>query len=853
MKHLTLLFCLITSIAAAQTGEVMVSYESLDSARAAEQQRFDARHEEIMKQTASPQRDAQLREEILRHQGEAKRLSMETRATRQQVVADLKQKWQKVEAGWNAELTRHNDSLTRINSMPEGPAKQAAIQAENTTHRNTSKQLAAERHIVHEGVMKQANRDVMGGASAASNELKQTAGTKITDPNHRGMNGDFDGGGGYRTTEKAAKILNEIGVKGPPEPVKSKGAREIGAKGPLETVKSKPSSVRFEAGVLETSADFGMTVNAAPGTDRVGSAGHQAQVKMGAANGETYVSETGGAMRAGPLKDHVATMDHAKKAMHGLDKPPGEIVGASSDGQAMAKGTLKAANQAKLSPEAVESIARQHGIKNPENVLDRLAELKTGRSPIANADEAAKLQKVSRDILRTSIAQTEKAAAAEVVNRQKSIEMLEKNGLREQSQRLRSEVADYNAKAKATSEPVRGLNEPSTGSKVISRAGFLLGAYGIYEGYQKAKEEMDAKKSAEPKGVMGWTKEKAELAAKTFWHGLGFGGMQEIGTQAGKEAFEQYKKDVEAGKVSPNDWKPYLEMKAKAVLGGLFGGVKAITYDAAKQSGTNLGNAIGEGVGAAKGLFDAIKTVRAEQKTNEKRAKEIHDKLLQKGASPIGAQRAADGVLKGDFTEAKRLNKVLEGKQAAKLAAAETEERTRSYRDRKKLAAKKEAAKQETKAREGSTATEMNLRDTVIAKLKAKGLPANAGLVDNLVRVLEREGLPALEAAIAEMGSMQGNFSGTLAGGGNLRITVTGTKVTGSFTNAGAGGGFASAKLSGDVELTSGTISMSLKGSATADNQTVNFSATFSGSFTGNGYKGSSRGMGRTLPWTVNR
>ena len=836
MKQLTLLFCLITSIAAAQTGELMVSYESLDAARAAEQQRFEVRHEEIMKQTAGPQRDAQLREEVLRHQGEAKRLSMETRATRQQVVADLKQKWQKVEAGWNAEVQRHKDSLTRIESMPEGPAKQAAIQAENNAHRNTSKQLAADRHVVHEGVMKQANRDVMGGATATSNELKQTAGTKINDPNHRGMNGDFDGGGGYRTTEKAAKILNEIGVKGPPDPKTG-----------------KPTQVRVKAGVLETPGEFGMTVNAAPGTDRVGSAGHQAQVKMGAANGETYVSETGGAMRSGPLKDHVATMDHAKKAMHGLEKPPGQIVGPSADGQAMAKGTLKAANQAKLSPEAVESIARQHGIKNPENVLDRLAEIKTGRAPIANADEAAKLQKVSRDVLRTSIAQTEKSAAAEVVNRQKNIEMLEKNGLREQSQRLRSEVADYNAKAKATSEPVRGLNEPSTGRKVISRAGFLLGAYGIYEGYQKAKEEMDAKKSAEPKGVMGWTKEKAELAAKTFWHGLGFGGMQEIGTQAGKDAFDQYKKDVEAGKVSPNDWKPYLEMKAKAVLGGLFGGAKAITYDAAKQSGTNLGNAIGEGVGAAKGLFDALKTVRAEQKTNEERAKEIHDKLLQKGASPIGAQRAADGVLKGDFTEAKRLKKVLEGKQATKLAAAETEQRTRSYRDRKKLAAKKEAAKQETKAREGSTATEMNLRDTVIAKLKAKGLPANAGLVDNLVRVLERDGLPALEAAIAEMGSMQGNFSGTLAGGGNLRITVTGTKVTGSFTNAGAGGGFASAKLSGDVELTSGTISMSLKGSATADNQTVSFSATFSGSFSGNGYKGSSRGMGRTLPWTVSR
>ncbi len=840
MKHLALMFCLLAGLAPAQTGEVMVSYESLDAARAAEQQRFDSRHEEIMKQAASPQRDAQLREEILRHQGEAKRLSMETRATRQQVVADLKQQWQKVESGWNTEVTRHESSLKRIEAMPEGPAKQAAIQAENTTHRTTSKQLAAERHVVHEGVMKQANRDVMGGASATSNELKQTAGTKITDPNHRGMNGDFDGGGGYRTTEKAAKILNEIGVKGPPDPVTG-----------------KPAPVRVKAGVLETSGEFGMTVNAAPGTDRVGSAGHQAQVKMGAAHGETYVSETGGAMRNGPLKDHVATMDHAKKAMHGLEKAPEKIIGPSADGQAMAKGTLKAANQAGLSPEAVEGIARQHGIKNPENVLDRLAEIKTGRAPIANADEAAKLQKVSRDILRTSISQTEKAAAAEVVNRQKSIEMLEKNGLRDQAQRLRTEVADYNAKSKATTEPVRGLNEPvSAPRKWISGAGTILGIYGIYEGYQKAKEEMDAKKSAEPKGVMGWTKEKAELAAKTFWHGLGFGSMHEIGTQAGKDAFEQYKKDVEAGKVSPNDWKPYLEMKGKAVLGGLFGGVKAITYDAAKQSGTNLGNAIGEGAGAAKGLFDALKSARNEQKTNEERAKEIHDKLLQKGASPIGAQRAADGVLKGDFTEAKRLNKVLDGKQAAKLAAADPEPKTRSYRDRKKLAAKKEAAKQETKARENATDEGVKLRETVIAKLKAKNLPANASLVDRLVGVLERDGVPALDEAIAEMTGMQGTFTGSLSGKGTIRLTVAGSRVSGTYSQTVTVSGqtaSARASITGDVELSSGTISMTMTGAVTAKDTRVPINSSMSGSFTGQGYKGSASIPGGRASWSVSR
>ena len=213
-------------------------------------------------------------------------------------------------------------------------------------------------------------------------------------------------------------------------------------------------------------------------------------------------------------------------------------------------------------------------------------------------------------------------------------------------------------------------------------------------------------------------------------------------------------------------------------------------------------------------------------------------------------------MLKGDFTEAKRLNKVLEGKQAAKLAAAETEQRTRSYRDRKKLAAKNEAAKQETKAREGATDDAIKLRETVIGKLKAKGLPANAGMVDRLVAVLQRDGMPALDEAIAEMSGMQGTFSGSLGGRGTLRITVSGTKVTGSYTNSVSAGGItatARGTVTGDVELSSGTISMSLSGASTAKGQRVPFSARFSGSFTGKGYKGSSSGMGTSLPWSVSK
>ena len=101
-----------------------------------------------------------------------------------------------------------------------------------------------------------------------------------------------------------------------------------------------------------------MTVNADAGLDKIGSAGHQAQVKMGAQHGETYVSETGQVTQSKPLKDHIATLDHTKKAMHGLNENPEALVGGSPEGQVMAKGTLKAATQADLPPEAVEAIAR---------------------------------------------------------------------------------------------------------------------------------------------------------------------------------------------------------------------------------------------------------------------------------------------------------------------------------------------------------------------------------------------------------------------------------------------------------------------------------------------------------------
>lgn len=875
MKRIVMFWVLLgCTVVFAQTGEVMVNFESIEAAQLAERQAFQERKQALQQQPASPQRDAQLREEIQRHQAESKRLSVQQQAARKEVISDLKQKWTKVESDWKSETTRHDAAKKQLEKLPDGPAKTAQIEAENAAHRATSKQIAAQRNVVHEGVIQQANRDVMGGTSNTSNSVKQTAGTTITDPNHRGMNGDYDAGGGYRTTEKAGKILNEIGVKGP-----------------------NGGPVKVTGGVLETAPDFGMTVNAAPGTDRIGSAGHQAQVKVGAQHGETYVSETGGSLKPGAQKDHVATMDHAKKALHGTNAPPETLVGGAPEGQMMAKGAIKAANQARLDPEMVKTIAKQNGIKNPEQILDTLGDIKTGRSTIPNAEEAAKLQKTTRDILNAAEAKTKAAATAEVTKTQSQIADLEAKGMKAQAQQARNELADYNAKAKATTEAVRGPNEPVTkpggtktavgepvtkpgttktvvgepevkttsGGKLMKGAGLALGAYGIYEGYKTAKEEMEAKKQGEPTGALGWTKEKAELAGRTFWHGLGFGTMAEIGSKAGKEAFEQYQKDIKDGKVSPDSWSSYLAMKGKAVLGGLYGGAKAITYDAAKQSGTNLGNAIGEGVGAGKGLFDQLKSARNEKAINEERSKEIYDKLIKNGASPVGAKIAADGVLKGDYAEAKRLNKVLEGKKAAKLAAAEPETKTRTWRDRKKADMRKDATKQTAQTAKAGTEDEQKQLDLVIARLRAANLPVNDNLVNRCLSALKDGGEKALAEVIKEFTSMEGTFAGRVTmpdkTGATLKITIKGGRVTGTFSQSTSQNlGTVSttrhfaATVTGKMDLASGAIEMQAKGTITATASSGKTSKTTSmvgewtlrGSFNGNGYKGSTE-----MPWSV--
>lgn len=866
---LTLVWISGPSAARAQNAEAPPSFEAINEHRIAERQAYAERKMALEKLPPGSQRDLQLKQEIQRHLAENKRLSLQEQALRRDLVSDLKQKWKNVETDWQGECARHDAARKQLENLPEGPERTAKINAENASHRARSQQIAVERNVIHERVVQQANREVAGGSTNVSNKVKQTAGTKITDPNFRGMNSDFDVGGGYRTTEKTAKILNEIGVKSP-----------------------SGGKVTVKGGVLETAPEFGMTVNAEVGLDRIGSAGHQTQVKVAAAHGETYVSELGGAVKSPTLKDHLATLDHTKKAMHGLNEPPGKLVGGAPEGQAMAKGALKAADQAKLPPETVELIARKFGIKNPETILDQLAEIKAGRSTISSAKEAAKLQGAARDILKASEGVTRAKADAEILKTESQIADLKSKGKLGEANSLRQELADYKAKSKAASGEV-GITErsvtksapggkspsqpklavepavksgsvapaepelkPTAGSKLIQGAGLLLGLYGIYEGYFTAREELDAIKEGEPKDWIGWTSGKAQLAVGTLWHGLGFGGMAEVGEKAGEESFKQYKKDIADGKVSPDSSISYGWMKARAVLNGLYGGAKAMTYDAIKHTGEQLGTAVFEGEEAAKGVSDMTKANQTEQQRTEETAKKVYDKLIKDGASPVGAKLASDRVLRGDFTEAKRLNQVMKSKRAAKLAAAEKEEatRNRTWREKKKLAARKQAVRKEELAREGATDEEVRLRELVIARLQAKDLPTGSSLVDRLVDIIQDDGMPAFESALSEMTSMQGGFTGM---GGNLRITVKGNQVTGGFNETFRSGDVVSTTsctLKGEVDLNSGIIWMNLKGTNVCDGATTQYASSFSGTFTGKGFKGrTTESNGSHVSWSVSR
>jgi len=112
---------------------------------------------------------------------------------------------------------------------------------------------------------------------------------------------------------------------------------------------------------------------------------------------------------------------------------------------------------------------------------------------------------------------------------------------------------------------------------------------------------------------------------------------------------------------------------------------KGVAAEVAKQTKENIGDAVG--------TYQENKNA---EKTTEDFKQSVKDRLLAKGATPEGAQKAADALVdKGDSSKMKKLEDLLEKKSNDKTEASEA-----AARARRKKAKEKEAQKELPKPKE---------------------------------------------------------------------------------------------------------------------------------------------------------
>ncbi|HMO22164.1 MAG TPA: hypothetical protein PKC98_14505, partial [Candidatus Melainabacteria bacterium] len=118
----------------ATSGATLSSPESIDAARRAQEQAFLKRKAALEKMPPGQNRDALMRQEILKHQAELKRLSMTRAELRGKNIEGLKKEWRKIDSDWKVECTRHDARVKQRENMPAGAQKDAAIAAEKANH-----------------------------------------------------------------------------------------------------------------------------------------------------------------------------------------------------------------------------------------------------------------------------------------------------------------------------------------------------------------------------------------------------------------------------------------------------------------------------------------------------------------------------------------------------------------------------------------------------------------------------------------------------------------------------------------------------------------------------------------------
>jgi hypothetical protein len=332
-------------------------------------------------------------------------------------------KWEEIKTNWGSELNRHNKRMDELNRMSPGAERDSLIRKETQGHRTASQDMARQRQDIHDKVIQEVNRRTGGGQKAPDGrkvpEARQTEGTKITDPKHRGIPGDTDVGGTALQADKVKQVLNDMGIKAP--------------------IKTTPSTV-------EVGDDFNFTVNKEGKLGRPGSGAHQTQVHVDARNKETYVSEGMDKGQAG--RDHVQVQDHKKKAMGGLNSTPEDLVSNPDTARDMVKGTSKTMDH--LSDAEISKIMKRNNIPGtPQDFRDQMKAIKEGRAAVT-PENAAKLQQASRDVFNEAEIKTKRMADADVARTREQIGRLEKAGAKQDAQKLREGLVDSLEKIRET-------------------------------------------------------------------------------------------------------------------------------------------------------------------------------------------------------------------------------------------------------------------------------------------------------------------------------------------------------------------------------------------------------------------
>jgi hypothetical protein len=323
--------------------------------------------------------------------------------------------WESIQQQWNSEQQRHERRLSDLEANAPPAKRQQLIREENARHRATSKKLAQRREAIHQRVEAEVNRR-MGGE-----DLKYGEGSRANEERHRGMTGDSDMGGSDKAARTAKEVLDDMGIK-------------------VKTTET-PGSVEFGDG-------FELTINKQDPLGKTGTGARQAELDVKAANKETYVSVAMDDKQPG--KKHVATLDHAKKARHGIHH---------DDPQLMAKGTSKAIDSAHVTDADLQEIIRKNDLnETPESFRDKLDRMKGETRPedlgLSDGD-MEKMKNACSDTLDKATERSKRVAKAEIDSAEHKLRALENSSdpkKRAEGKKLREQLADSRERVRATEQ-----------------------------------------------------------------------------------------------------------------------------------------------------------------------------------------------------------------------------------------------------------------------------------------------------------------------------------------------------------------------------------------------------------------